>query len=161
MVEEFINGILALVAIIIVCIVSLRLYQVSMKSELKDQTATYQREHDLKSLQHKQEIDFINRRVADLKYKLKQAKLGEYDLDIEPREWDNDESEETKLSDLATSIYPQLPGKLAKLLDREDIQDLLVNAAEKHPDKISRFIESFTKSTPGKEKTEQQTYQGI
>ena len=68
----------------------------------------------------------------------KNYELGYDDVDIE-----EDQSDDFKLSDLATSIYPKLPPSLAKIIDKEEFQNAIIKTVEKKPDILNTFIDKF------------------
>ena len=75
--------------------------------------------------------------------------LGYNDVDIE-----EDQSDELKLSDLATSIYPKLPPSLLKILDKEEFQNAIIKTVEKKPEILNTFLDKFIpKSSAGEGST--------
>jgi len=73
-------------------------------------------------------------------YKIRKLRDA-YELDYDDVDY-NDE-EELKLSDLASTIYPQLPPSLAKLIDKEEFQNAILKTVEKKPDIVNTFIDKW------------------
>jgi len=73
-------------------------------------------------------------------YKIRKMR-DSYELDYDDYEYD--ESDELKLSDLASSIYPKLPPSVAKLIDKEEFQNAILKTVEKKPDIINTFIDKW------------------
>jgi len=73
-------------------------------------------------------------------YKIRKLR-DSYELDYDDYEYDD--SEELKLSELATSIYPKLPPSIAKLIDKEEFQNAILKTVEKKPDIINTFIDKW------------------
>lgn len=74
--------------------------------------------------------------------------IKKYDLDLDDMEYNENEDEETKISDLVGAIFPQLPPKFRKLADQKDIQDMVGNIASKNPEKIKDFLSMFAGTKP-------------
>lgn len=66
-----------------------------------------------------------------------------YELGYGDVEIDEDQSDEFKLSDLATAVYPKLPPSLTKILDKEEFHNAILKTVEKKPDLLNTFIEKF------------------
>jgi len=101
-------------------------------------------------LNNKQEIAVKENEIKELQnsnrnYVYKIRKMREnYDLSYDDIDYDEEnQDEEFKLSDLATSIYPKLPPSIAKLIDKESFQDAIVKTVEKRPEVLTTFIDRF------------------
>jgi len=75
-------------------------------------------------------------------YKIRKMREN-YDLDYDDIDVPDQEDEDFKLSDLATSIYPKLPEGLAKLIDKEEFQNAIIKTVEKKPEILGTFIDKF------------------
>ncbi len=91
------------------------------------------------------ELDKAKNYLSVMKGKYRRVQQ-EYDLDLDDADIDPEAPDETKISDLVSSIFPQLPKKLTELADREDVLEMFTNIATKHPDKIGKFFDKMTKS---------------
>jgi len=86
-------------------------------------------------------------------YKIRKMR-DEYDLDYDDVEYREEDDEDLRLSDLAKSIYPQLPPSVAKLIDKEEFQNAIVKTVEKRPEFLTKFVDMYlNKTSDGSVKT--------
>jgi len=90
-----------------------------------------------------QQIEQLANSNRNYVYKIRKMR-DNYELDYDDVEVEDDQ-EEFKLSDLATSIYPKLPPSLANLIDKEEFQNAIVKTVEKSPQILDVFVEKFLK----------------
>jgi len=100
-------------------------------------------DHQLAEAKLHQEIEVLNNSNRNYVYKIRKLR-DNYELDFDDVEVEDDQ-DEFKLSDLATSIYPKLPPSLANLIDKEEFQNAIVKTVEKSPQILDVFVEKFLK----------------
>lgn len=92
------------------------------------------------------EIETLANSNRNYIYKIRKLR-DNYELDYEDIEFENEDNEDMKVSDLAKSIYPKLPESIAKLIDKEEFQNAILKTVEKRPDIINTFIDRYVNKT--------------
>ena len=139
---ELQTGVLYIVMIVFAGIFSYVIFKKYTSLELEKHSLQHHKETSAKVSELAAENEKIKHANSQLRYRLRH----EYDLDLEDLDIDENADDATKVSDIVSAIFPQLPKKLTTLADRSDIQELVANIAAKNPDKLSDFISNFTKS---------------
>lgn len=106
-----------------------------------------------KSVDHQLETAELNQQIVTLVssnrnyiYKIRKLR-DDYDLDYDDFDYREEDDEELRLSDLAKSIYPQLPSSVAKLIDKEEFQNAIVRTVEKRPEFLTKFVDMYLNKT--------------
>jgi len=103
-------------------------------------------EHQAQVTILKKEIEDVNNSNRNYIYKIRKLR-DNFDLDFDDVEYNEEEDEDFRLSELAKSIYPKLPDSLGKLIDKEEFQTAILKTAEKNPDIITKFVDKFLNKT--------------
>jgi len=128
------------------------------------ETAKHQKsvEHQLETQELTQQLVTLSNSNRNYIYKIRRMR-DEYELDYEDVDYREEDDEELRLSDLAKSIYPQLPASVSKLIDKEEFQNAIVKTVEKRPEFLTKFVDMYlnktgdsTTSTPASPKLKSQ-----
>ena len=127
----------------LVCTFSYKMVKVYSSLETKKHDAEQENQFRKKYEELKDQFQELkNAHAVNLS---KMRTLRAHDLDLDDYEYDENDEQDTQISDLVSAIFPQLPKKLTKLADREDILKMVSDIAAKNPGKVSTFIENFAK----------------
>jgi len=85
---------------------------------------------------------YLNNSRRGYKQKLDRLRYS-FDFDYDDIEFLEDQEDEFKISDIAKSVYPQLPDSISKLIDKEEFQNAIVKTIEKKPDILNTFLDKF------------------
>jgi len=103
-------------------------------------------EHQLESAELKQSIIALSSSNRNYIYKIRKLR-EDYEFDYDDIDYREEDDEELRLSDLAKSIYPQLPASVAKLIDKEEFQNAIVKTVEKRPEFLTKFVDMYLNKT--------------
>lgn len=97
-------------------------------------------------LLYQQKISHLENSNKAYMYKIRKLR-DTYDLDYDDVDYDEEEDEEFRLSELAKAIYPKLPDSLSKIIDKEEFQNAIIKTVNKKPDIITTFVDKWLNKT--------------
>jgi len=115
-------------------------------NNLESEKHTFDAKVEHQGLIYKEKILHLENSNKAYMYKIRKLR-DNYEIDYDDVDFDEEQEEEFRLSDLATSIYPKLPPSLAKLIDKEEFQNAILKTVEKKPDIITTFVDKFLNKT--------------